>query len=210
MHTFSHPHAAFLALLTLGAAALAPSAHAQSVANGDFETGDFTGWTLSGNVNTGATADTFVFGNPHSGDYAAWLGPFGADGFLSQTIATTPGEAYTVTYWLAADAPSGTNNFTTSFGGQVLFTGSNLAPTDDNALSEDDYVRYSYTAVAADTASMLQFGFRNDPSRFRLDDVSVTRAAVPEPSSLVSVALLLALTGLCVAARRKRPAKITN
>src|SRR4051812_31187863 len=70
---------------------------AQLVTNGGFEDSDvrngyFSGWTLSGNADyTSANPNTFVFGNPHSGDLAAWLGSVGSDGFLSQSIATTPG-----------------------------------------------------------------------------------------------------------------------
>ena len=209
--------AVFAVSLALGAA----PARAQLVANGGFENdtsgnGDyFAGWTLSGNADdTSTPPNTFVFGNPHSGDLAAWLGPVGSDGFLSQTVATTPGQNYTVSFWLAVDTNSNPsdpnfglstpNDFSASFGGQSLFSQSNLSATDGDADSADDYTLYSFTAVAAGTSSVLQFGFRDDPAEFRLDDVSVTPAAVPEASTTVSLGLLLALGGLTVIARRKQ------
>ena len=76
-----------MGLLALGAPAFAQDA-CQSVAgnlvaNCGFETGDFTGWTLSG--NTGFTGLT---GAPYnnSGSFGAFLGPVGSDGFLTQII----------------------------------------------------------------------------------------------------------------------------
>ena len=213
MKHFSFFRTAFLALLTLTVTAFAIPAHAQTVTNGGFENGDFTGWTLSGAADyTSSNPNTFVFGAPHSGDFAAWLGPVGSDGFLSQTLATTVGQTYTLTYWLSVDAssqistddPTVTNDFITSFNGQAVFTQNNLAPTDGHTDSADDYTKFSYTTVATSASTALQFGFRNDNSQFRLDDVSVsnTITPVPEPSTLVSLAVLLSLTGAVVARRK--------
>ena len=229
MQTFTFPRrTASLALLAAITLALAAPAHAQIVTNGGFEDSDtanghFTGWTLSGAADfTSANPNTFVFGNPHSGDFAAWLGPVGSDGFLSQTLTTTVGQAYTLTYWLSVDTsnltstaangnaePAVTNDFITSFNGQTVFAQNNLAPTDGHTDSADDYTKFSFSTVATSTSTPLQFGFRNDTSEFRLDDVSVsnTTTPVPEPSTLVSFAVLLSLTGAVVVARRRKAPK---
>jgi hypothetical protein len=203
----SFARTALAALLLVGVSALAAPAHAQ-VVNGGFEDADFTGWTLSGNADyTSNNPNTFVFGDPHSGDDAAWLGPVGSDGFLSQTLATTPGTAYTVSYWLAVDSADGAptpNDFSATFGGQALFSGIDLAATDGNADPAADYTEYTFSTVAAGPSSVLQFGFRDDTSEFRLDDVSITPAAVPEASTTISFGLLLALGSSAAALRTRR------
>ncbi len=206
---------ASLALLTLGAAALAPSAHAQLVANGGFEAGDFTGWTLAGNADfTSNSPNTFVFGAAHSGDYAAFFAPVATDGILSQTVATTPGQAYIVSYWLAVGSdPTGhiftPNDFSASFGGTSLSKEINLTATDGHAEFADDYTRYSYTAVATSASSVLQFNLRDDNAYFRLDDISVNAAPVPEASATLSLGLLLAFGGGALLVRRRKSCAYT-
>ena len=65
------------------AALFIPSiASADLVFNGGFETGDFTGWILSGNPIPG-TVDT---ANPHSGVYAADLIAAGSPTFIEQFV----------------------------------------------------------------------------------------------------------------------------
>ena len=192
-------------------AGLAVPAHAQLVTNGDFETADFTGWTLSGNAdNTSTTPNTFVFGNPHSGTYAAWLGAPSSDGFLSQDITTLSNHKYDITYYLSVDsnAISGVstpNHFSTSFAGQSLFSATDMAATDNHLDAADDYTLYSFTAVASGPLSTLTFGSQNDNSEFRLDDISVVDAGpVPEASSALSLGLCLLLGGGMLVRRSRR------
>lgn len=192
-------------------AGLAVPAHAQLVTNGDFETADFTGWSLSGNADdTSTTPNTFVFGNPHSGTYAAWLGAPTTDGFLSQDIATLSNHKYDITYYLSVDSNaisgvSAPNHFSTSFAGSSLFSATNMAATDNHLDAAADYTLYSFTAVATGPLSTLTFGSRNDNSEFRLDDVSVVDAGpVPEASSAVGLGLCLSLGGILMLTRRSR------
>ena len=62
------------------------------VANGDFETGDFTGWATSG--------DTSISTNSNSGSYAAQLGSPtpGGDSTISQTVALPSGSPQ-LSFW---------------------------------------------------------------------------------------------------------------
>src|SRR5262249_5454325 len=77
------------------------------IVNGGFETGNFSGWTQSGDLSyTGVDGSL-----PHSGSFAAYMGPTGSDGFLAQSFATTPGANYTLDYWLESDGGS-PNDFT--------------------------------------------------------------------------------------------------
>ncbi len=200
-------------VLCTGLAAMAP-ARANLVTNGDFETYDalsIPSWTVAGNANMGTANDVFLMGLPHSGTFAAWLGTPNSDGFLSQGITTTANEKYTISYWLAVDSADGAptpNDFSTAFGGTTLFSGKNLTATDSHVDPAADYTQYTFTAVASSPTSTLQFGFRDDTSEFRLDDVSVVDAGpVPEASTTVSFGLLaLGLGGVVIAKKRKQTA----
>ncbi len=152
-----------LAPLACGLLMAAHPAQAQSpnlVTNGGFETGDFTGWTLSGNQdgNTFVARSVNDFGNillPHSGNYAAFLGAVGSDNFLTQqSIPTIVGDGYVFTYYLASDGQT-PNDFTASFGGNTVFTQTNIP--------QQNYVQYSFTEVATSASTTIQFASRDDP-----------------------------------------------
>src|SRR5258708_2856220 len=90
------------------------AAYAQELlANPGFETGDFTGWTQSGNTGfSGAT------GAPHTGQFGAFFGPVGSMGFISQDLATIPGAAYEISWWLGNFRGTSTSNeFSATAGG---------------------------------------------------------------------------------------------
>jgi hypothetical protein len=169
-------------------------AHADYPINGGFETGNFSGWSQSGN-----TSFTFVSANaPHSGNYAAWLGPRGSLGYLSQTVATIPHTSYDLGFFLASDGNT-PNQFEVRFGGTTVFDQSNI-PT-------QGYKDYKFTVTATSTSTVLQFGFRDDPGFLRLDDASLTAHGsvntVPEPAGLALLAL--GCVGLGFGAWRMRP-----
>jgi Ca2+-binding RTX toxin-like protein len=134
------------------------------VQNPGFETGDFTNWTLSGNTGfTSVTTD-----KPHSGSYAAHLGPIGSLGFItqSQQVSTIAGGQYTFSWWLANDDPGTPSEFVASWNGTTVLDQVDVPP--------QAYKLYSYTVNATSASTPLQFGFRQDPAWLDLDDVSVT------------------------------------
>jgi hypothetical protein len=178
-----------LAAVLLGGA---PAVRADFLVNGGFETGDFTGWTLSG--NTGFSFVNSV--NPQAGGFVANLGPVGSLGFLSQTVATTPGTPYNIAFYLASDGKA-PNEFGASFGGVTLMDQSNVPA--------QGYTLYQFTATATSDSSVLQFSFRNDPGFFQLDSVSggpTSPKQTPEPGTLTLLAVGLA--GLAGLSRRRR------
>jgi hypothetical protein len=180
-----------LASIVLGSCASTP-AMADLLTNGGFETGDFTGWTQDGNIgSTFASQGLYDSYLPYSGTYFAALGPIGSDGTLSQSVATTPGQLYTLTFYLASNGIT-PNDFTATFNNQVVFTGTNLDAT--SASSPYTYVQETFTTLATSTSTPLVFAFRNDPSYLALDDVSVvkTPSSAPEPASLALFAAGLA------------------
>jgi hypothetical protein len=166
--------------------ATATVARADLVANGGFETGDFTGWTQSGNTDfTGVTT-----GVAHSGDYAADLGPDGSLGYLSQMLDTTAGTSYRLNFFLSSDGEA-PNEFDVTLGE------TNLIQID---VPSNGYVSESLTVTAIGSTTLLQFGFRNDNGFFSLDDVTVN--SVPEPDSLMLVCLGTTLAFAVIRPRR--------
>jgi len=145
---------------------------ADIVFNGGFETGDFSGWILSGNPIPG-TVNT---ANPHSGQYAADLIAAGFPSFMEQFLDTTAGAKYNLNFFLdvSTDSTGAPVDFMAQVNGVTLFDRRNIPP--------QPYTRYSFAFLATGTSTDLKFGFRNDPGSFFLDDISVV--PVPEPSSL--------------------------
>jgi PEP-CTERM motif len=167
-------------------ASAALSARAQNlVLNPGFETGDFTSWTNNSGGN-------FVNGaNAHTGTYSAWMGAVGSDGSFQQSIATTPGQLYNVSFWL--QSPGGTpNDLSASFAGVTFYTITNAGAF--------PYTLESGNITATSTSSLLLFSARQDPSYWNLDDVDVH--AVPEPGTVGLVAL--GALGLVGAVRKRQ------
>ena len=136
------------------------------VANGNFATGDFTNWTLGGNDSNANVQQVFVDSIAQGGStYAAAIGSIGADGTISQTIATTPGQTYTLSFWLQNDG-SGGNDFQAIWNGQTLLSLTNAA--------QSGYTEYTYTVTATGSTSTLEFSAANGPSQWDLDNISLT------------------------------------
>ena len=142
------------------------------VANGNFATGNFTDWTLGGNYTSTNGAEILISTNAQGvSTYAATLDSSGSDGTLSQTIATTAGQTYTVSFWLEMQ-DGGANNFSVLWNGQTL-----LALT--NVLNSFGYTEYTYTVTATSSTSTLEFSAAGSP--WFLDNVSVTQNGTSAP-----------------------------
>ena len=190
------------AAILLSAAASAAPAHAQAacdavagnlVQNCGFETGA-SGWDFSSNLLR-RTSDPFYV---HSGRRGVSGGTVGGLGHLTQDIATTPGQTYTVSFWYRSTGAF-TNQLFASFAGQTLLDAYNLPA--------GDWLQYSFDVAALGPVSTLDLGLRNDPNYDALDDVSVTAASTvtPEPGTWALLASGLAAVG-GVARRRRRAA----
>ena len=143
------------------------------VVYGSFETGHFTGWTASGNVaELSYGPQLFITSSAHSGQDAAGFGSVGSDGTISQNLTTVVGQSYTLDFWLA-NASGGPNDFTAKIGGVTELHLVNAAA--------QPYTHYDFTFTATSTSTPLEFGFRQDPSHWSLDDVSVVQATGSAP-----------------------------
>ncbi len=172
-----------LAALAVGAS----TASANLVANGDFETGDFTNWTLVADPSF-----TFVdtgFGNDAT--KVVWLGEAGGHGTLTQSIATNIGWTYEVSVDFAGDGDD-PSFFSSTFGG---VTGVSL----NNPAFDLDFSTYTYNVLATSATSDLVFEFQDNPGFINMDNASVTVFATPEPAPFAVLGL-----GLLAVVRRRR------
>jgi hypothetical protein len=181
-------------VLTLVLLAEAGQARADYVTNGGFETGNFSGWTLTGDTSSLFVSPSAAF----TGNDGAVLSTNGAMGFLSETLTTPTGSPLDLSLFLASDG-STPNELTVSFGGTTLI--------DEKDFTGSNYTAFKLTVTPSSATNVLQIGFQNDNGFFTLDNVSLDGrgvAATPEPGSLT----LLGLGGLLVGgfARRRRHA----
>ncbi|HUI85102.1 MAG TPA: DUF642 domain-containing protein [Candidatus Binatia bacterium] len=185
--------------LAIAVLAIGTLASAQLVQNGGFETGDFTDWTVSGDTSfIGVCSVSTCPGNfaPFEGTYAGFFGPVGDTASISQEIPTTPGQQYSLSFYLA-NPQGGTPNFFSVQFGDAVFSITNFGVA-------FGWQQFTLSDLASSNETLLSFTFRNDPSYWFLDDVSVVQSGtgtVPEPGTLVLLAT--GVLGIAGVARRK-------
>ena len=193
----------FFTIMMAGISGATSAMAANLVTNGGFETGNLTGWSLTG-VTSGPAYNGIDYGvdaaDAYSGNYGAFFGPPGGIMTLSQTLSTTPGTNYTISFWLAQDTdvtPGYTNSLAVLLGSTTAYSATNIAA--------QDYTFYTVSGVASTASDLLRFSFRNDAGYFSLDDVSViaSTSSTPEPATLFLIAPVLG--GFLFLRRRKAP-----
>ena len=126
-------------------------------------------------------------------------------GILSQSIATTPGQAYTLSFALLdQNALQGAESFVVTFGG---FSDTILG-TSLNTAAYTSLVLTIGASNVTSTSTALSFQGLQDSATaspaFNLDDVTRTAniAAVPEPSGIALLAGAVAMLAAGVSRRR--------
>jgi hypothetical protein len=170
------------------------------VFNGSFENTSVvagSGWTISG-AFTAEGFDYLIDTNPadaQSGNHSFAGGAIGDLGFISQTLATTPGISYNIHLWLA-----NLSGFADGTAIQVLWGGNSV-------YSATDILGFGYNQIIVDpmatsASTVLSIGLRDDSFFLNVDSISVR--AVPEPTTLALV--LLGGLGVAGLSRRRRSA----
>jgi hypothetical protein len=130
-----------------------PSAADNLLTNGSFQSGDFTGWTLTGNTTfTGVTNELQFFGysSEDADGYYAYLGALHADAGIGQTVGDVAGQMYDINFWYnAADALGILNHISVTWDGTVLL---------DSALVRTNGWRLYSFGVTGTGSDTLQFG----------------------------------------------------
>jgi len=189
------------ALGLLACVAMAAHAGPNLVENGGFETGNFSGWTVSDtSLTLAGTKD------PHSGLYEADLGNRSLS-TLEQTIPTVAGDSYTVELWIGRlGLLAGGDAFSVA----VSFAGTTFVNLSASTLPlNSPYAEYSATIAATSSSSPFVITYVDQPSYILIDDVSVTSPASVVPESAEAALLLsgLALVASLAARARKQRAR---
>jgi hypothetical protein len=135
------------------------------VVNCGFESGDFAGWQVLGTDTVDMGVNTSA---AHTGTFGAYLGSVGGLGCIYQRVATTPGQPYTLSFWLANSGRP--NNFQVFWGGgefPVQVSG------DMMNMPDFGYTKYSLPLLAGSGGDPIMFCAENDPAFFFLDDIVV-------------------------------------
>jgi hypothetical protein len=124
---------------------------------------------------------------------------------LSQTLSsitknpTTAGSYYTVTFYLDLNPKDSGWYGAKTLGNSFMFSWNGGPPVTLNPATQNEWYTYTYTEEATSSSTTISFSGRNPYGSYYLDDVSVTAAVVPEPSSV-----LIYATGLLVLAGARR------
>ena len=206
-----------LAFSTLILVGCATASHAQElVSDGGFEaaiTGITTGSLGDGAWTTAQGAIDVFSGSTlaNTGSKSVQLTNNTSANALTQSLATTTGQQYTLSFFVVSD--TGADPFTVLFGGQTVTA--TPAPKTFPALgtANGTYIREAFvvTALSNNTALRFQATYGGGGSSYGtlLDDVSVrlfTPAVTPEPGS-VAMMVGMGVTGAGFLVRRRKAAR---
>jgi hypothetical protein len=201
------------------------AARADFITNGSFEAvqistefstnpADIPGWTHSGDQGDallwhsgpqccGGTGMAKAGDGDQFVTMGGGFGPFGSSAWSQNVSGLTIGDTYVVNFMMAAEGETPTQQMSVDFlGGSTGSETFTSLPT--NTLFWQNWGSDQYSFVATAASGTLEFSVTNQQFDVGLDGVSLVAAntAVPEPSGLMLVAILLGL-GTAVTIRRR-------
>jgi hypothetical protein len=170
------------------------------VKNGGFETGSLPPWQTSGTTGSAArtnAASNGVIGldqdSAHTGNFGLFAGASGGKVFLQQSLQTTVGSSYILSFWMDGNQSEGLRaassgnpiDFEVFWNGKLIFDTSDVP---------NSYTKFTFTDLpATGSRTNLKFGFRDDFGFFHLDDIKAGLVGVPEAFSTIWLALPLVM-----------------
>jgi len=181
---------------------ITPYQNPNYITNGGFETGDLTGWSVTGAVSSITVVDV---SNAYSGSYALSASSYLQNSTVKQTLNTAVGQTYVLTFVLkntsvlylttengqifttedtvgvislSSSALVGQANFKVLWNGVELTGGSPVGsgpslPYSSPSATQWTYTTYSFTVTAAGS-DQLSFVLRNDYTTFYIENISAT------------------------------------
>ncbi len=131
--------------------------------NGGFESGDLTGYS-----SAGVSVDPLFIGGEF-GNYSARLS---GSGFLEQDPATTAGQHYIVSFYVAGDIDASSDSLKVYWDGAQILNQTDVVP---------GFHKYTFDLVgdSSDPTTQLFFDFATDGSGLLVDQISITPTPGP-------------------------------
>ena len=121
-----------------------------------------------------AGPESILTAKRESGQFAAGMGPVGSDGTLSQTLQTTAGQQYTLSFWLANQG-AGPNDFTVKWNGATRYGAGQCACARLHAVHLHRYRNRNRPRLWNLMPGKI-------PSHWSLDNISVTATGTQGPA----------------------------
>jgi hypothetical protein len=174
----------YLIVAVFATLAFSPYARANLITNGDFATGDFTGW----NVTHASSGSNLTVANG-AAVFAASGSGFDS---ISQSFATTTGTFYSLNFDLfISNAFQNTPDtaFQVLFNGTVIFSSPNInAPLTT--------LTFTNLQAIGSSTNLVFRGRRNNPGFIDLDNVDVTTGGVVPDTGRSALLMTIGLLGL--------------